>query len=165
MVVAVGLTICVPPVASKVYELPLLPVTVTVVAFAAATVKVDELPVVIEVGFAVMVIVGAGIGVTVTLALADEFPPAPVALAVYVDVAVGLTCCVPPLDDIVYKLPSVPVTITCVAFVAATVKVDELPSVIDSGLAEIVIVEAGTDVTVTVVLADAFPLVPVEATV
>jgi hypothetical protein len=96
-VVVAGLTACVPPLGCRVYVLPSLPVTVTCVAFIAVAVKVDELPEVIEAGFAVMVIVGAGFGVTVTAVLADVFPPAPVAVAVYVVVAVGLTACVPPL--------------------------------------------------------------------
>ena len=34
-----------------------------------------------------------------------------------------------------YVLPSEPVTITCVAFVAVTVRVDELPDAIEVGLA------------------------------
>ena len=55
---------------------------VTCVAFTAVTVKVDELPVVIEAGLAVTVTVGAGFGVTVTVAVAEAFPPAPVATAV-----------------------------------------------------------------------------------
>jgi hypothetical protein len=33
-----------------------------------------------------------------------------------------------------YELPSDPVTVTCVAFVAVTVRVDELPDAIDVGL-------------------------------
>jgi hypothetical protein len=56
----------VPPVAGKVYEVPLLPVTTTVVALVAVTVKVDELPSTIEVGLALMVTVGAAVTVTVT---------------------------------------------------------------------------------------------------
>ena len=40
--------------------LPLLPVIVTCVAFAAVTVRVDELPEVIVPGLAAMVTVGAG---------------------------------------------------------------------------------------------------------
>jgi hypothetical protein len=52
------------------------------VAFVAVTVKVDELPAVIEVGLAVIATVGAGPAVTVTVAVADVFPPAPVAVAV-----------------------------------------------------------------------------------
>lgn len=56
--VAVGLTLCVPPVDCSVYVLPLLPVIVTCVAFAAVTVRVDELPAVIAPGLAAMVTVG-----------------------------------------------------------------------------------------------------------
>jgi hypothetical protein len=52
------------------------------VAFIAVTVKVDELPEVIEVGFAVMLTVGAGFAVTVTTAVAEVLPPGPVAAAV-----------------------------------------------------------------------------------
>jgi hypothetical protein len=65
--------------------LPSVPVTVTPVALAAATVKVDEFPETIEVGLAVMLTVGAAGGpggVTVTVAVAEVFPPAPVAVAV-----------------------------------------------------------------------------------
>jgi hypothetical protein len=62
-----------------------VPVTVTAVALVAATVKVDELPAVIEVGLAARVTVGAGAGAagaTVTAATDDALPPVPVALAV-----------------------------------------------------------------------------------
>jgi hypothetical protein len=52
------------------------------VAFPAATVKVDELPEVIDVGFAVMLMVALGFAVNVTVKLAEDFPPAPVAVAV-----------------------------------------------------------------------------------
>jgi hypothetical protein len=48
----------------------------------AVTVNVDELPEVIDVGFAVMLTVGAGFGVTVTVVAVEVFPPAPVADAV-----------------------------------------------------------------------------------
>jgi hypothetical protein len=83
-VVAAGLTACVPPVGCSVYVLPSVPVTVTPVALVAPTVKVDELPAVIEVGLAVMATVGAGgvTGVTVTVVPAEILPPAPVAFAV-----------------------------------------------------------------------------------
>jgi hypothetical protein len=66
------------------------------VALVAVTVKVEELPALIEVGLAEMATVGipgATAAVTVTLATAEAFPPAPVALAVYVVVALGLTAC------------------------------------------------------------------------
>jgi hypothetical protein len=62
-----------------------VPVTVTAVAFVAATVNVDELPAVIEVGLAARVTAGAGAGAaaaTVTAATDDALPPVPVALAV-----------------------------------------------------------------------------------
>jgi hypothetical protein len=62
--------------------LPSVPVTVTVVAFTAVTVKVDELPDVIEAGFAIRVTVGAGFGVTVKVVTAEALPPAPVAATV-----------------------------------------------------------------------------------
>jgi hypothetical protein len=67
------------------------------VAFIAVTVRVDELPETMEPGLAPMVTVGGGFGVTVTVAIAEIFPPAPVAVAVYVIVEEGLTICVPPL--------------------------------------------------------------------
>ena len=93
--VTVGLTIWLPPLGCRVYELPSVPLIVTAVALVAATVKVDDLPEVMEVGLAVMVTVAAG-AVTVTVALAVVLPSAPVAVAVYVVVAAGLTTCVPP---------------------------------------------------------------------
>ena len=57
-----------------------LPVAVQLVALVEDQVRVDELPVVIEVGDAEIVTVGAGVGVvpTATLALALAVPPAPV---------------------------------------------------------------------------------------
>lgn len=55
----VGLTFCVPPFAAKLYELPSLPVTVTVVALDAVTVNVDELPAATDVGLAVIATVAA----------------------------------------------------------------------------------------------------------
>jgi hypothetical protein len=84
VVVAVGLTDCVPPVAAKVYELPSFPVTITDVAFVAVTVNVDELPDEIDAGLAAMVTVGAGLVAALTLTVAVEVtvPPGPVAVAV-----------------------------------------------------------------------------------
>jgi hypothetical protein len=66
----------------------------------AATVSVDDAPAVTEVGLAAMVTVGEGVvdALTVTVVVAELFPPAPVAVAVYVAVADGLTDCVPPVD-------------------------------------------------------------------
>jgi hypothetical protein len=112
VVVALGLTDCVPPVAWSVYVLPSDPVTVTCVAFAAVTVRVDELPETIAVGLAVMFTAGAGSAVTATVAFAETFPPVPDAAAVYVVVAPGLTFWVPPDAARVYVLPSDPDTVT-----------------------------------------------------
>jgi hypothetical protein len=59
------------------------------------------------------------------------------------------------------------VIVTEVAFVAATVKVDEAPAVIEAGLALMVTVGAGVVVafTVTVAVAEAFPPAPTAVTV
>jgi hypothetical protein len=51
-------------------------------------------------------------------------------------VAFGLTDCVPPFGCKVNVVPSDPVTVTCVALLADTVNVDELPAPIEEGLAE-----------------------------
>jgi hypothetical protein len=47
-----------------------------------ATISVEELPAVIEVGFATMVTVGAAAATTVTDAAEEAFPPVPLTLAV-----------------------------------------------------------------------------------
>jgi hypothetical protein len=56
-------------------------VTVTAVALLAVTVRVEELPAVIEVGLAAILTVGGGL-VSVTVAVAEAFPPVPAAVAV-----------------------------------------------------------------------------------
>jgi hypothetical protein len=48
---------------------------------------------------------------------------------------VGVTGSVPPVVAIVLLLPSDPVTVTLVAFVAVTVNVEVAPAAIDVGLA------------------------------
>jgi hypothetical protein len=57
---------------------------VTATNATAVTVRVDELPAVIELGFATMLTVGAGgaAAATVTDVAEEAFPPAPVAVAV-----------------------------------------------------------------------------------
>jgi hypothetical protein len=72
---------------------------VTAVAFVATTVSAEELPCTTELGLATIVTVGAGAGAaaTVTETTEDAFPPLPVALAVYVVVADGVTFCEPPM--------------------------------------------------------------------
>ena len=62
--------------------LPSLPAMATWVALVAATVKMDELPAMTEVGLAVILMVGAGFAATVTVAVAVTVPPGPVAVAV-----------------------------------------------------------------------------------
>ena len=78
---------------------PSVPVINVWVEFLAVTVKVDSFPAMIEVGLAVIPVAGAGFGVTEMMVLAEDFPPPPVAIAVYVVVIVGLTACIPPLDN------------------------------------------------------------------
>ena len=78
---------------------------------------------------------------------------------------VGLTACVPPVEFKVYELPSVPDTATCAALVAVTVSVDELPTLIEVGLAVILTVGSATDTTVTVAVAVAVPPAPVAVAV
>ena len=92
--------------------------------------------------------------------------PAPVAFAVYVVVAVGVTACVPPVGPSVNVVMSRLFEITtCVAFVAATVRVDEPPCVIVVGAATIVTVGAPGAVTVTVTFAVVVPPGPVAVAV
>jgi hypothetical protein len=128
----------VPPVAPMAYVVPSEPVNVTCVAFAAVTVRIAEAPAVIDAGFAVIetVAVPEPFEDTVTLAVAVADPPGPVAVTVYVVVAVGATLCVPPVSGSVYELPSDPLIVTFVAFAAVTDKVDDAPAAIDVGLAE-----------------------------
>ncbi len=132
----IGLTGCIPPFACKVYDLPSVPVTITLVALVAVTVNMDEPPEVIDAGLAVIVMVGCdGADPTVIVVAAVVLPPGPVAVAVYVVVAVGLTDFVPPLACRVYDVPSFPANVTCVASAAVTVNVEEAPDVIDVELA------------------------------
>jgi hypothetical protein len=161
VVVADGLTDCVPPEDPRVYELPSLPLIVICVAWRTDTVNVDALPALTEVGLAEMFTIGAGL--TVTIAVAVVLPPVPVAVAVYVVVAEGLTDCVPPEAAIVYELPSLPLTVTVFALLADTVKVEELPAAIEVGLALMVTVGAG--LMVTVADAEAFPPLPLTVAV
>jgi len=89
VVVEVGLADTAPPPAAIVRLLPLVPVIVTPVAFLAITVKIEELPLVIDVGLALIVTVGAPDVppdvppvVTVIVTDAEVVPPDPVAVAV-----------------------------------------------------------------------------------
>ena len=62
-------------------------------------------------------------------------------------------------------LPSDPLTLTWVAFVATIVSVDELPTTMLVGFAVMVMVGAGFPVTVTVVDAETLPPEPVAVVV
>lgn len=62
--------------------MPSLPLTVTCVAFAADTVRIEEPVAVMETGFALTVTAGGGFEVTVTVTAAAVFPPDPLAIAV-----------------------------------------------------------------------------------
>jgi len=101
----------------------------------------------------------------VVLAVAGVVPLAPLAVAVYTVVAVGLTACVPPVTASVYETPPGAVTVTVVALVAVTVSVDEFPEAIDAGFAVMVTVGAGFAVTVTVAVAVIVPPGPVAVAV
>lgn len=57
-------------------------------------------------------------------------------------------------------VPSVPVTVTDVALVAVTVSVDELPTVIVDGFAEMATAGEAGPLTVTIAVADALPAGP-----
>ena len=62
-------------------------------------------------------------------------------------------------------MPSVPVMVTPVAFALSTVSVDDLPGLIEVGLAAMVTVGAGLATTVTVAVAVTVPPVPVAVAV
>ena len=97
--------------------------------------------------------------VTVAVAVAGGFV-VPVAVAVYVVVSAGFTCCVPPVFAKGNDEPSVPKLRLWLRCSAATVQQSTLPAAIAVGFAVIVTVGAGTTggFTVNVVLAVAVPL-------
>jgi thiazole synthase ThiGH ThiG subunit len=74
---------------------------------------------------------------------------------------------VPPVAPIVYVVPSEPLSVTCVAFLAVMVRMDELPAVIDAGFAAIATVGVAEliDDTVMVEFAVAEPADPVAVAV
>lgn len=57
--------------------------------------------------------------------------------------AAGFTVCVPPAPGRVYELPSEPLIVTAVAFVAVTVSVADVPAATVVGLDEMVTVGSG----------------------
>jgi hypothetical protein len=138
---------------------------VTLVAFVAWTFRVEKPPGAINAGVAEMLTVGAPTAATVTVVPAEALPPAPVADAVYVVVAEGVTVCVPPVAARLNVLPSDPLTVTLVAFDAATVRVEDAPGVMEAGAAEILTVGAGSAATITVADAEMLPPGPVALAV
>ena len=128
------------------------PVPVQEIALVEDHESVEELPFVIEVGFAVSVTVGAGGGtVTPTVTEACAVPPAvPEHEIEYVVVAVGETEVVP------FVLRALkPVPVQELALVETQVSVEELPFVIAVGEAVSVTVTVGaTTLTVTVDVAE-----------
>jgi hypothetical protein len=75
-----------------------------------------------------------------------------------------VTACVPPVVARLYELPSLPVTVTCVALVAATVNVEEDSALMVVGLATVVTVGTGSTVIVAAALT-VTPLLPVATAV
>ena len=71
----------------------------TAKALVADTVRTEELPTDIELGFAVIETVVVTAAFTVTVAVAVIFPVELVAVAVYVVVAAGVTVWLPPLGE------------------------------------------------------------------
>lgn len=73
----------------------------------------------------------------------------------------------PPVAPTLKVVPSEPLSVTCVAFVAVMVRIDELPAVIEVGVAVIVIagVADPADDTVIVEFAVAEPPGPVAVAV
>ncbi|MBU6490968.1 hypothetical protein KGQ25_02335, partial [Patescibacteria group bacterium] len=131
-----GLTVAVFEVAPPVEK----PRPVQEVAFLELQVRVEEEPLVIEVGEAERVTVGAGVVVvTVTVALELLVPPEPVQETEYVVVVEGYTTAVfevaPPVEK--------PVPVQEVALLELQVRVEEEPLVIEVGEAERVTVGAG----------------------
>ena len=136
-------------------------------ALLAVTFRSAELSAGMGFGEAVMLTVGAGNTVTIAEALA--VPPDPVAVAVYVVVAEGLTAFVPPEAATRKLLPSLPLTDTELEYVATTVRLDAAPAAIEVGLAPMVTVGAGgggpVTVTWAVAVAGVVPVAPIAVAV
>lgn len=95
VVVVLMTTVVDPESASEVWSSPrMLGVTVNVVAFVVDHVRVTMEPAVTEVALDVNVSVGGAL-VTVMLIVSFVVPPGPVAVAVYVVLALTVTCCDP----------------------------------------------------------------------
>jgi hypothetical protein len=142
------------------YAVPFDPVTLTDAVLAVVTVRVSDWPDEMVLELAVIVTAGRLPVETVMVVVADALvPDEPVAFAVYVVVEDGETVIVPPVAANVYAEPSEPETLTDVAFEAVTVKLSDVPGVIELFAALIETVGAGVpELTVIVVCALALPL-------
>ena len=69
----------------------------------------------------------------------------------------GVTDCVPPLAGSVYEMPSVPVRVSWVAYVAETVRVAGWPATMELGLATRLALGTGLGAIATVAVAEAWP--------
>ncbi len=140
--------------------LQLPPEAVHEVALVVDQLKVDEEPLVIEIGEAVRVTVGAAT-VTVTVTDCVIVPPAPVQARVYVFEEVRLPVDSEPEVDLVPVQPFE--AVHEVALVVDQLKVDEEPLVIEIG--EAVRVTVGSGLTVTVTDFESEPPGPVQVKV
>lgn len=131
-VVAVGLTICVPLVASEPFQPP---EAVHAVAFVLDHVSVELLPAVMLAGLAASDTVGVALPPpppTFTVTLAEPDPLVPVQVSVYAVVLVGETVAMP---LVAFAPVQPPLAVQEVALVVDQVKFELLPDVIVVGLA------------------------------
>jgi len=120
---------------------------------AATTVRVDEAPAATVEGLAerVTVVAAGALTVTVAEAVAGVVPAPPVAVAVYVVVADGVTVCDPPVPGMEYLLPSEPVITTADALCAETFRTEDVPDATEPGVAASATVGAAAPAPTTVV--------------
>ncbi len=143
VVVAFGVTVANPPVASVPLHPPL---AVQEVAFVLDQLKVEPLPKITVVGLAVNVTVGAG---AFKVTVVDAFPvaPFPLQVNVYVVVAAGVTV----TDPLVASEPlQPPDAVQAVAFVLDHVNVEPAPAATLVGFAVNVTVTAGINPTLSI---------------
>ena len=134
VVLAVGVTICVPDVGFVPVQ-PTLPVQV--VALVETQVSVAELPATIDDGSAeieTVGIFGGGTLPTVTVTVLFALPPVPVQVSVYAVVVLGTTTCVPEVPFVPVNVP--PVAVQVVELVETQVSVLLPPAVTVVGDAE-----------------------------
>jgi len=155
---SVYVVVCVGATFSEPFRTCPCPSIVTVAAPAVVQVSVELCPVTIVVGFAVKDTVGGVDTVIVTCRVI--VPPAPLAVSVYVVVAVGDTGAEPESG----REPRPLSIVTVVAFVVVHVRVDDWPAMIAVGFAVKLAVGAGL-VTVTVTCFVVVPPAPVAVSV